>query len=261
MRSDELVAAALLAELLEATVVPNDAPGLGDGRHDWNLDCRNGRRVAMEVTMHADSDTLSFWRDDDQFREIPNLGGKYRVTVAATANRRLLWKHLPALLTQFKDEFVDVENTPFSHSDPRRQAAERLVSLGVRWVGFSRDSEASAVALMTSGGGALGASVAARAAIGEMEANSAKLARAAGVHERHLFVWVDGSAWHASLSLRQAASPPSDPIDLEDGIDVLWVAAVDSSRRPITASVLWRATAGRWEDWTPSLVSRLPGPS
>ncbi len=85
----------------------------------------------------------------------------------------------------------------------------------------------------------------------ELEPNRAKLAAAEDVDERRLFVWVDGSAGLASMSLRDADAPPSDRADLGDGIDVLWVAAVDAGRRPMAASVLWRTESrAPWEDWT-----------
>ncbi len=94
----------------------------------------------------------------------------------------------------------------------------------------------------------------------ELEPNRAKLASAEDVDERHLFVWVDGSAGLANISLRDAGAPPSDAVDLGDGVDVLWVAAVDASRRPIGASVLWRAARERWEDWSTQVMSRADVP-
>lgn len=261
MRSDELVAAALLAELLDAVALPHDGPGQGDGRYDWDLRCRDGRRVALEVTMHSDSDMLAFWRKGDHYREIPGLGGTYLVNVDPAANRNSLWKRLPRLLPEFPDGFVDVEYIRWNHADPRREAAEMLATLGVRRVSFAPEPAQSAITFTTSSGGAIAASAAVEGAMSELEPNRAKLAAAEDVDERHLFVWVDGSAGLASMSLRDAGAPPSDLVELGDGIDVLWVAAVDASRRPISASVLWRASGGHWDDWTAWVTSRTSLPS
>lgn len=119
----------------------------------------------------------------------------------------------------------------------------------------------SAITFTTSSGGALAAAAAVEAARSELEPNRAKLSAAEDVDERHLFVWMDGSAGLASMSLRDAGAPPSDPVDLGDGVDVLWVAAVDASRRPIGASVFWRAARGHWEDWSTQVTSRANVPS
>ena len=109
MRSDELVAADLLAKLLDAVAIPHDGAGQGYGRYDWDFRCRGGRRIALEVTMHADSDMLAFWRKGDQYREVAGLGGTYLVNVDPAANRKDLWRRLPKLLPEFPDGFVDVE--------------------------------------------------------------------------------------------------------------------------------------------------------
>ena len=126
-----------------------------------------------------------------------------------------------------------------------------LATLGVRRVSFAPEPARSAITFTTSSGGAIAASAVVEGAMSELEQNRAKLAAAQDVDERHLFVWVDGSAGLASMSLRDADAPPSDLADLGDRIDVLWVAAVDVGRRPMAASVLWR-TESRvpWEDWT-----------
>ncbi len=212
--------------------------------------------------MHSDRDMLAFWRKGDHYREVPGLGGTYLVNVDPAANRNDLWKALPKLLPEFPDGFIDVEYIRWNRADPRREAAETLASLGVRRVSFAPEPAQSAITFTTSSGGAVAASAAVEAAMSEVDPNRAKLAAAEDVDERHLFVWVDGSAGLASRSLRVAGAPPSDPVDLGDGVDVLWVAAVDAGGRPISASVLWRASAGHWEDWTSQITSRTsPLPS
>ncbi len=210
--------------------------------------------------MHSDRDMLAFWRKDDHYREVPGLGGTYLVDVDPAANRNELWKRLPKLLPEFPGGFADVEDIRWNRADPRRKAAETLASLGVRRVSFAPEPALSAVTFTTSSGGTVAAAAAVEAAMSELEPNRGKLAAAEDVDERHLFVWVDGSAGLASMSLRDAGAPPPDPVDLGGGVDVLWVAAVDASRRPIVASVLWRAARERWEDWSSLVTSRANVP-
>lgn len=259
MRSDELVAAALLAELLNRDATANDRPGDGDGLHDWNLRAKDGTTIAMEVTRHTDSDQRAFWsgKDDDQYREIAGLGGMYLVDVGPSARRNDLWKQLPKLLPQLPPELIDVdiEDAWWERIDPTPTPEEKQLSaLGVKHVSFLTDPDRSAITFTTSGGGALHPDIAVAAAMTEVEPNRAKLRAAVDVQERHLFVWIDGSDFAARGSLTGGEAPPAVAPDLGEGVDVLWIAAVDVSRRPVSASVLWRGkSCGRWSDWTPRL--------
>jgi hypothetical protein len=150
---------------------------------------------------------------------------------------------------------ADLESVRWERLDPTPTQDEKLLeSLGVRHVGVVPGTTRSAIMLTTSGGGALGPDVVVDAAMGELETNRAKLATAVDAVERHLFVWIDGSAALASMSLRGSEPPSSEAPDFGSGVDVLWVAAVDVTRRPLTASVLWRAEpGGPWADWTPRI--------
>jgi hypothetical protein len=93
----------------------------------------------------------------------------------------------------------------------------------------------------------------AEAALAELERNRRKLESAAGVDERHMFVWIDGSAWQPWISMRDAGDLPGSVSFV--GADVLWVGVLDHSRLPGAVSVLWRCRPDEaWENWTPRLL-------
>jgi hypothetical protein len=99
---------------------------------------------------------------------------------------------------------ADLESVRWERLDPTPTPDEKLLeSLGVRHVGVVPGTTRSAIMLTTSGGGALGPDVVVDAAMGELETNRAKLATAVDAVERHLFVWIDGSAGeHVATWLR-----------------------------------------------------------
>jgi hypothetical protein len=256
VRSDELAAAALLAELLNRDAIVVDRPGDGDRLHDWNLRARDGTTIALEVTMHTDSDYLSFWSGGDQYREFPDLGGMYLVEVDASAKRNELWRYVPAIVPRLPEELlgVHIADAQWDSEDATlMRDRQRLLTRGVTCVELFRGRR-SAVAFTTPGEEVPHPDVVVRAAMSEVEPNRAKLAAAADVDERHLFVWIDGSALAASTSLQHDKLPTSAAPDFGEAVDVLWIAGVDLSRKPMAAQVLWRGVpGGAWTDWRPRL--------
>jgi hypothetical protein len=254
VRPDELVAAALLAQLLEREAVPHDVAG--ERQHDWDLRAGDGATIAVEVTRHIDSDLVKFWTQGQHYREIDGLGGTYLVNVASTANRNELWKRLPKVLADPSPDLIDTDfaNNRWHRPDGLPTPDEELLmSLGVRHIRFAPGGR-SAITLTTLGGGFPAAELAVEAAMSEVEANRAKLALATDAAERHLFVWVDGSAWLANESMRDSDPPTTAAPDFGVGVDVVWIAAKDTRRRLLQALALWRAESGRpWVDWTPRL--------
>jgi hypothetical protein len=223
--------------------------------HDWTICLRDGRRVAVEVTQHADEAMRRFWAQEDHHRKMPKLPGLYSVVVKPTADRRKLWDRLPELLPTVPHEVGHrLEYIRWHLDHASRAAAEELVGLGVEWFSFAESLD-PAISLSTAGGGIVHPSVVAEAALAELIKNRTKLAAAVGVDERHMFVWIDGSAAQPWSSLRDADGLP-EPVLLE-GADVLWVGAIDHSRLPGGVSVLWRCRSNEpWEDWTPRLSRR-----
>jgi len=251
MKPDELIVASLLFQLLEARDVRQHDQG-GGSLYDWTIILRDGRRVAVEVTQHADQAWREFWSKEDHYKKLPTLPGFYSVVVEPTADRRTLWARLPVLLPTIPHEIGHrLEYIKWHLDHASRDVADELIDIGVKWFSFHESSN-PAISLSTTGGGWLHHSVVAEAALAELGKNRAKLASATDVDERHMFVWIDSSASQPWSSLRDADGLP-EPVQL-DGADVLWVGAIDHSRLPGGVSVLWRCKSNEpWEDWTPKL--------
>ncbi len=254
MKPDELIVASLLFQLLDARDVRQNDMG-GEQAHDWTIILRDGRRVAVEVTQHADQAMREFWAKADHYREMPSLPGLYSVVVRPTANRNALWRRLPALLPTIPYEVGHrLEYIKWHLGHDSREVADELLGLGVEWFNFV-ESAKPAISLSTGGGGWLHPSVVADAAVAELAKNRCKLASATNVDERHMFVWIDSSASQPWSSLRNEDGLP-EPV-LLDGADSLWVGAIDHTGMPGGVSVLWQCRSGEpWENWTPKLSRR-----
>jgi hypothetical protein len=258
VRPEEQAAAALLAGLLDMIPTVHDRPGAGPGLYDFKLHAEDlSHFYAVEVTMHADPAHVSFWnaRERDRFREVPDLDGTHIVWIAPDANRKQLWKHLPAILPRLPADLlvgVDIANARWNRADGTPTPDEELLlSLGVSHIRVAAPPAPSAILLTTSDGGWLDAGAVVDAAMAEVEPNREKLAAAVDAAERHLFVWIDPSRFRASISLDMRPVPSTPAPDLGPGVDVLWVAAPDTTYR---ATRLWRADSGStWSDWTPRL--------
>jgi hypothetical protein len=247
------VAGDLLAQLLDRRAEPHDVGG--HRQHDWDLHGADGTVVALEVTSHVDPDRVSFWRKGPHYKEMPSLDGTYFVSVKPTADRRKLWRFLPTILEAPPPGIVvaDLKNARWYRPRPEPTPHEvLLVSLGVEGIVHSTEGP-PAIALTTPDGGAVSPERAVEAAMSEVAANRDKLLDATDVTERHLFVWIDGSAWLANLSMREEPPTASAP-DFGKGVDVLWVAAVDTQLGRLSASALWRArSGGSWVNWSSTL--------
>jgi hypothetical protein len=250
------MAAAILAELLDARADINDVPTRGPSRYDWRL-LGGGRRYAVEVTSHNEQDRRKFDAQTQagggSYRELPDLPGVYSVTVKVNAVPVRLWSTIPPLIRDHFPDGVDLhelQRMRWSPDDPRHVYARVLDDLGVLWINGQRNADRSALMIHAEAGAVVHSSRVVEAAMTEVDANRAKLAGAIEVDERHLFVWINPSAIAAHWSLREEALP-TDPVDLGDGIDVLWVAGSDMSRRPAFVSRLWRVESNQpWQDWT-----------
>lgn len=249
------MAASILAELLHARAIVNDDPDLGEGRFDWLLRTPD-RRYAVEVTSHNEKARRAFdartENEGGPYRELPDLPGLYFVHAEVTASQAKLWRTVPSLVRDHFPDGVghhDLHRMRWTDDDPRQAYAQVLLDLGVLWITASQGTH-SGMQITAEAGWWQDSSVVVDAAVSELDANRAKLANASGVDERHLFVWINPSAVAAHFSLRDEALP-TDPVDLGHGIDVLWVAGSDASRRPAVVSRLWRVRSNEpWEDWT-----------
>jgi len=262
MSPDELMAAAILAELLVAEATVNDDPSLGPGRFDWLLTGR-GRRYAIEVTSHNDESRRLFdvrtAAAGGAFRDVEGLPGMYRVSVTTTAVPSALWKRVPTLIRDHFPDGIDYQQlatVQWDRRHPLRLYAQMLSEMGVESITRLRGPGRSAMEISAGSGWWSHPAVVAEAMTTELDRNRTKLAAAMDVDERHLFVWVNPSAMQTHYSMRDADELPSEPLDLGAGIDVLWVAGCDVSRRPPVVWKLWRVESnGQWEDWTSQVRS------
>jgi hypothetical protein len=262
MNPDELMAAAILAELLGARAEVNDGPGRGASHFDWRLKARN-RTYAVEVTSHSDQARRQFDAASEAqggiFRAFPDLAGLYFVHAEPTASVANLWRAVPALIRDHFPEGVGYQalaRMRWDPDEPKRVYAEMLTDLGVRWISGGRVAGTSGIQITATEGWWQNSSVVVDGALAELEPNRAKLTAASNVDERHLFVWIHPSAIAVHFSLRDEGLP-SEVVDLGPGIDVLWVAGADTSRRPSVVSHLWRVQSNQpWEDWTPQVRAR-----
>lgn len=261
MNPDELMAGAILAELLGARAEVNDGPGRGESRFDWRLKARD-RTYAVEVTSHSDEahrrfDAASEAQGD--LRAFPDLVGLYTVNAEPTASVADLWRRVHPLIRDHFPEGVDYQalaRMRWDPNEPKRVYAEMLTDVGVRWITASGVDGTSGIRIIATEGGRQDSSVVVDGALAELEPNRAKLTAASEVDERHLFVWIHPSAIAAHFALHYEGLP-SGMVDLGPGIDVLWVAGADTSRRPSVISHLWRVQSNHpWEDWTPQVRAR-----
>ena len=158
MRPDELVAAAILAELLEAKATVHDQPELGEGRFDW-LFAGHGRRYAAEITSHNDESRRLFdvrtAKAGGIYREVPDLPGIYLVRVATTAVPSALWKTVPALIRDHFPDGVDFQALSWirwNPQDPLQVYAEMLSEVGVLWITGQRIPGRSAMQITAEAG-------------------------------------------------------------------------------------------------------------
>jgi hypothetical protein len=257
MRPEELMAAAILADLLDARAEVNDGPKLGPGRFDWLLVGRT-RTYALEVTSHNEQHRRSFDAQTETqggiYRAMPDLPGVYLVRVETTARPATLWNRVPSLI---RDHFPDgvgyqeLASIRWNPDDPRQTYAQMLTDLGVLWITGQRGAANPGMQITAEMGWSEHPSVVADAVAIELDRNRTKLAIAADADERHLFVWIDPSAIAAHYSLRNAEGLPVGSLELGDGIDVVWVAGMDLTRRPAVVGRLWRVESNQaWQDWT-----------
>jgi hypothetical protein len=74
-----------------------------------------------------------------------------------------------------------------------------------------------------------------------MDGERRKLIRS-GASERHLFVWIMGTIFHAYVGIASDDTMPEAVPTLPSEVTTLWVAATSAE-----GFVVWKATDGPWE--------------
>jgi hypothetical protein len=262
MRPDELMAAAVLAELLGAKATAHDGPATGPGRFDWLLE-GHGKRYAVEVTSCNDESRRRFdvrtEKEGGIYRKVEGLAGTYLVRVSTSSAPSALWKVLPELIRDHFPDGVDFQalsRIRWDRAHPLQVPAQKLSDAGVLWINGQRVEGRSEMQITAEAAWWEHPAAVEEAAMTQLDGNRSKLAAAEDVDERHLFVWIHPSAMQAHYSMRNSEGLPPGTPDLGPGIDVLWVASSDMNRRPPAVWKLWRVESNRsWENWTPSVRS------
>jgi hypothetical protein len=256
-RQRELEAAYLVAAVLDGDAICRDKPGAPDGTHDFDVVLVDGSLVALEVTTAASSrilGTLAVLHKVSE-RRYPCLTMVWTITGTHPGDGesgpriRELAGRVEGLLRRLEvadvDRFDDV--SPVSRRDlggDARQAMEELRALGVtsgRATSAPLGDVGSVSLGLVGGGGVLDPEALNVAVAREVDANLAKLDRAAA-DERHLFVWVDSTSFSAELSMWTLQVPPG-VLELPSSISTVWAATWGPGvSYGSKAARLWRAT-------------------
>ncbi|HZP14949.1 MAG TPA: hypothetical protein VFA96_03930 [Nocardioides sp.] len=247
---EEADAAALLAAYLDGVVHRRDPGGGAEQRHDFDLQLRDGRTIAIEVTRHTVAEYLrTLAAVDARDWYFPSLSNNWVVDMSGPYNVRALHNQIAQPLTALeaagfeqlllRQALFDATLADDELDDDERSAraklaaagawgaAESLYNMGVRSVcriGAADESGGLIIPSDAPRAGATGASVVVdlveyHAALAD---NAAKLARAAQADERHLFVWVESSQDQAVAAFGFPLLPERPPL-LPDDIDAVWV--------------------------------------
>ena len=253
----ELVAAAVVADHLGGKEEHRDGPGAPDAMHDYDVILPDGSRVALEVTIVADPDAMSFdtvmgdttWTaagvraDWNIALPFPEPG---RPAIRIKRNTPRLIAALATLeahgISQLGPGELDPE-ARFQVSIPSAvlEAIAKLTSIGVTFVGSTSQREGEVARLRFVSPGSV---VADPDQLTELVAAAAvdkrrQLAAATDATERHLFIWLFGTYADAEQAF-SAHLPPPQPPPIPPGIDVVWLAN--------GSTLLWRLRPpGGWE--------------
>jgi hypothetical protein len=251
---EEEAAGEIIAKLLGGTAVPRDVPGADEKTHDIDIEMPDGRRISLEVTSIADGEREALARLAlHTEHKAPTLSQDWWVGLPMDGKLKVkpLMKDLIPLLKTFEAHDVNgVDRFPrggsAGHDGEVAQAIRSLHELGAlhaHALGPPKPGEVAQILTSLAGGstsnfGLLNDSVA-KCAQRKVE----KLI-AAGGDERHLFVWLHGSASDAHLAMTTLPPPDSVPY-IPEGIDVAWLAVGVPGQ---SVSWLWQLRPpGGWE--------------
>jgi hypothetical protein len=257
IRDFEDVAADLVASAERGQWRRTDGPGAGSGTHDFEVNCSDGRVLALEVTTSAVGADMSMWRAIAKENwECPGLRCSWAISVelpsssGSTPNIKRLRREIERLLAALQAQGVDSFDTFLEQSRRPDQACGEVLELGSLGVARGR-----AVPGLTGGGvplvhlGSSGGFVTApdeiNDVVAEEAAHNVEKLRRAEASERHVFVWIHPTSGGPELNLWQGDVPRTSP-ELPVGIDVAWIARFPEEGREVTH--LWRVRpAATWE--------------
>jgi hypothetical protein len=243
---EEDAAGQIVAKLLGGAAVARDVPGAAEKTHDLDIELPDGRHIPLEVTAAADGEREALARLAlHTEHKAPTLSKDWWVGLPMDGKLKVkpLIKRVIPLLERFEaHDVMRVDRLPrggpAGHEGEATQAIRSLHELGAlhaHALGPPKNGEVAQI-LISLGGGST-------SNFGLLNCLVAKCARkkveklvAAGGDERHLFVWLRGSASDAHLAMTTLPPPGSVP-EIPEGIDVVWLA-VGVPGQPV--SWLWR---------------------
>jgi hypothetical protein len=247
--------ARIIAHVLGAQAEPYDREGR-QGAYDFKL-LLGDEAAALEVTTCVDADLIqldqAMARQGDEI-SAPTLSCRWDLWIAATACprpipksyaalKRRVEEHAPGPLSVLEAQGVTYFERPNYYRMPPEVKA--LVSLGIEFGGCGSDRVPGGLIRLfpPGGGGAIGPAVIVDAALAALDDNREKLGRA-GTRERHLAVWIDGSALLTWMGFD--SGPPTERPNLGSEITTLW--CIGRARQDGTYAV-WRYTPpGLWQE-------------
>lgn len=259
LSAEEEAAGKIVAKHLAGTYEARDVHGAPDATHDLDVVLADGRRVALEVTSAGDREIEELYRLLlGQTWEAPTLRRHWWLGVPDDPRIRVkaLMRKIVAHLDVLEQHDVEQVGGGLRHrqlpadSPPAvAEAASAIFDLGVhRATRLDPPKPGEAPLLMASLNSGVTGSIDLlnKTVEGCAEKKAAKL-RAADGDEKHLFVWLLGSA--SGVELAMATLPiPSSPPAIPAGVDVVWVAS-GPAYPDAPSGRLWRVRPpGRWEE-------------
>jgi hypothetical protein len=246
----------IIAYILSARLERYDRAGR-QGAYDFQL-LVGDEAAALEVTTCVDADLIqldqALTRQGDEI-PAPMLSRRWELWIDAkacprpvpksyAALKRRVEEHAPGLLSALEAQEVTYFERPgYGRVPPEIEA---LVGLGIEFGGCRSEQVAGGqIQLLPpgGGGGAIGPAAIVSAALAAADDNREKLERA-GTTERHLAVWIDGSAFLTWMGFD--SGPPTERPELDGEITTLW--CVGRSRQD-GAYIIWRYTPpGPWKE-------------
>lgn len=255
---EEEAAGKIVLQHLGGTCEARDVCGAPDATHDLDVVCVGGRRMSLEVTSAGDGEVEELRRlllgqrwEAPSLRHHWWLGVPDDPRIRVKAMMRKIIEHLGVLERHDVEQVGGLRHRqlPADTVPEVAQATRAIFDLGAdRATRLDPPKPGETPLLMASlNGGVMGSSDLLNETVeGCAEKKAAKL-RAADGDERHLFVWLLGSASGVELAMATLPMPNSPPA-LPAGVDVVWVAS-GPAFPGAPSGRLWRVRPpGGWEE-------------
>jgi hypothetical protein len=248
IRDFEEVAAELVADIEAGTATRKDVPRAKSGTHDFDVECRDGRLIALEITTSAVGADMSMWRAiSKQDWESPGLRDGWAISVelpsssGSSPDIKKLRRNIERLLSALDVQGVDSFDTFLEQSRPPNAVRAEVMELGKLGVARGRavpglSSEGVPLVIAGSSGGFTTAPEEINEVVSAEAANNVEKLRRARGNERHLFIWIHPTSGGAELNLWQGNVPRTSP-ELPPGVDVAGIARFPEEAR---VTHLWR---------------------